>query len=870
MDTKSKNFKYSDFTKIVAVLLCFTLVFLAGHSAFSLYRSEIIFADGGKDNFTATPSFLYNIRNDIRVIAAYSSFNKNFINDKAVFAAKEYNTRTSIENLNADRERAIKIFDIIQKFKSFSPEKPESNAAYDDYDNNDGYYSYNNGVYGTIDTTSASLFQRFEFTSPYDNSVLIDNAVSTLWLSFYSPSNIDIKEVNSFLERKYSSYDMWYDDYQVLRSYIFNLVNDARSHSSINTEFDKKIESYINNNWDNYVGAYYSCQTHISLMTNIQFIVVNSKTKEVFSNVDENIDVFKSSITDSLFHINYSAKQGLISGGVPDKTTSSETIMDLFSSTFGVYDSRIFSNSYLEDYFGTEYDVYIMMPKELKQGDIYHYIYQNYNDIKQHHNTPGLTAILFFLLFSLLPAFYLIFAAGRKDENTVKLAFFDKMPFSIHFVLSSSVAAALLALIAILISFEFSNTFYDSSLYIVLSAVYRAVPSAVGIIFAAAYLIMLEMVLSFARLVKAKQLYRYSITYYIVKLSKNILRLIMFPFNKNLKRKFLWGIIFFLILDALLAFSVGAIMNEALIFTFFLWVVLNAAVFFAAIKFTSGLTVIAKAAEEMSAGNYDIPLDINSLPKSLRKTASDIMDIRGSIQNAVNEQLKGDRMKTELITNVSHDLKTPLTSIINYVDLLKKCNIEDEECKKHLEVLDEKSKRLKYLIEDLTEASKATTGNIKINEAPIDLSELAVQALGEHSDAFEAAGLNIVYEPGKEHPIIYADSQHTWRIIENLISNVKKYAQPETRVYMEVYTDYDYGVFSIKNVSKNPLNIPVSELTERFVRGDSSRTGEGSGLGLSIAQSLCELQKGRFILEIDGDLFKAKVKLPLYDSTLSE
>ena len=522
----------------------------------------------------------------------------------------------------------------------------------------------------------------------------------------------------------------------------------------------------------------------------------------------------------------------------------------------------------------------------MRPGVVYHYIYQNYNSIKSHRNIPSLPVILFLALISVIPALYLLIVAGRKDEETITLAPFDKIPLLLHFILSIGIAAALLCLIAILVGFEFDNSYYDSSLYIILSMVYTSVPVIVGILLGFAQLVLLEFLLSLVRLIKSKNLYRYTITYHIVKFIKAFIKIITFPFNKNLKRKLLWGVIFFLLIDAFLAFLVGAIQNEGLIIAFFIWLPLNVAAFFIAIKLIHGLVTIAKTAEEMKSGNYDVPLDINSLPKPLRKTASDIMDIRGSIKTAVNEQLKGDRMKTELITNVSHDLKTPLTSIINYVDLLKKCNIEDEECKKHLEVLDEKSKRLKYLIEDLTEASKASTGNIKINEAPIDLSELAVQALGEHSDAFEAAGLNIVYEPPKEHPVIYADSQHTWRIIENLISNVKKYAQPETRVYMEVYTDYTPGLFcirhrmiiqnilqdlfSIKNVSKNPLNIPVSELTERFVRGDSSRTGEGSGLGLSIAQSLCELQKGKFILEIDGDLFKAKVKLPLYDGALSE
>lgn len=862
MDTKSKSFKYSYFTKTVALILSFTLVFAVGYSAFSLFRSEIIFEDGNEDSFIATPSFLYNIRKDLNIIAAYSTFDMSLTKSKEVFVEKEPCTKISVENLYADRETAIQLFDMIQEFKKRMPKKAsdeENGNEQDDY--NENYDSYTTTMYNfnmdAVFTTPESYPVSTTKFSPYD------------FLYYYSPSQLDVGKLNSFINRSYDSYDEWNADYQALRGFIFSLVNNASSHATINEEFDKKIDKFIEDNLNSYINRYNYYQALVLGMTNLRFVVINQKTKEVFSNTDENINDFISSLSDGLFHIEHSAKDGLISGGIPERTESTEAIIEFFTSSFGSYDRDLLNNN-LEDYFGTDYNVYIKMPAELKRGDVYHYIYQNYNSIKAKGDTFNVPLILFLALFSIFPMLYLVIVAGRKDEETVTLAPTDKIPFLLHFTLSIGIAAGLIVLIAVLVGFEFDNTYYESALYTLLSMVYTSVPVVVGILLGSAYLVLLELFLSISRLVKTKSLHRYTLTYHIVKLLKNFFKILAFPFSKNLKRKLVWGIIFFLLTDALLAFLVGAIQNEGLIVAFFLWMPLNAAALFVTIRLISGLTDIAKTAEEMKSGNYDVPLDINSLPKSLRKAAEDIIDIRGSIKTAVNEQLKSDRMKTELITNVSHDLKTPLTSIINYVDLLKKCNIEDEECKRHLEVLDEKSKRLKNLIEDLTEASKASTGNIKINRVPIDLSELAVQALGEHSDAFEVTGLDIVYEAPKEHPIVYADSQHTWRIIENLISNVKKYAQPETRVYMEVYTDYDYGVFSIKNVSRNPLNIPVSELTERFVRGDSSRTGEGSGLGLSIAESLCELQNGRFILEIDGDLFKAKVKLPLYNNTFPE
>ncbi len=870
MDIKSKSFKYSYFVKTTAIMLAFSLVFIAGYSAFSLYRSEVIFADDGSNNLIATPSFLYNISEDLRIIASFTSFNKELVDDKEAFAAQDIATKTSVRNLNSDREIAIELFDIIQSFKLLAPENSQQGNNNDADLNNDDFTLVNSQENTEEFDNNADIYEQ-ALTAPIFIAPNWSSCISENGRHYYeyTASKFDLSEAKNLLNRKYSNYEEWYGYYQLLRNYVFSLVNDARSHDTINAEFDERIRDMIQDSWENYRNDYYYYENRILSMVNVFFAVVNIKTGDVSTNIEKenfNLDSFKASLKESLFHINYSAKHGLVDGGIPEKSEATDTIVELFGYTFGApTTSDAFNNNYLKSYFSDEYDAYIMLPKELSRGDVYHYIYQNYQNINEN-KTMSLSTVALLLLFSTIPTVYLIITAGRKGDDSLSLAGVDKIPFIIHLIFSAAVIIGLIVLVGILASFEFNNAFYNTSLFIILSAVYSAVPAAVGIVLGLTYLTVIEIALSITRLIKTKQFFRYTLLYDIVKLLKFFIRLAAFPFTKTFKRKLTWGFIAFLFLDAVLIFltAVSISSTKAFILFFFLSAVLNLSAFIAAAKYLSGLNSIANLAEEMKSGNYDVPLDIYSLPFSLRKTAGDIIDVRSSIQLAVNDRLKGERMKTDLITNVSHDLKTPLTSIINYVDLLKKCKIGDDDSKKYLEILDEKSKRLKHLIEDLTEASKASTGNIKINHVPIDLSELALQALGEHSDVLENAGLEAVYNTIENHPIVFADSQHTWRIIDNLFSNVKKYTQTGTRVYIDVFIEDDYGVFSIKNISKTPLNIPASELAERFVRGDSSRTGEGSGLGLSIAQSLCELQSGIFLLEIDGDLFKAIVKLPLY------
>jgi signal transduction histidine kinase len=266
---------------------------------------------------------------------------------------------------------------------------------------------------------------------------------------------------------------------------------------------------------------------------------------------------------------------------------------------------------------------------------------------------------------------------------------------------------------------------------------------------------------------------------------------------------------------------------------------------------------------EIVSGDADYQIDTNHMLPDLRAHAEELNNLGQSISRAVEERMKSERFKAELITNVSHDLKTPLTSIINYVDLLKKEDIENPKAAEYIEVLDRKSQRLKKLTEDLVEASKASTGNLPVCLDRVELRQLADQALAEYSERLEGQGLAVVRTFPEEEVWVRADGRHLWRVLDNLLSNCAKYALSGTRVYVEVRAYPDCGTLSVKNISREALNVPPEALLERFVRGDDARTTEGSGLGLSIAQSLTQLQGGTFGVEIDGDLFKATVRLPL-------
>lgn len=276
------------------------------------------------------------------------------------------------------------------------------------------------------------------------------------------------------------------------------------------------------------------------------------------------------------------------------------------------------------------------------------------------------------------------------------------------------------------------------------------------------------------------------------------------------------------------------------------------------LNFRTQIYEITKQVEMMRKGNMNVSIKCTN--SELEELGENINHLKQGMEKAINESIKAERLKTDLITNVSHDLKTPLTSIINYTDLLKKEKIENENTKKYIDILEKKSKKLKILTEDLIEVSKISSGNETVALEKIDFKELVLQANGEFAEKFEEKNLEVISNLPKEAVIVDLDGKKIWRVLENLYQNVYKYSLENTRVYVDLIVN-DHIVFTIKNISKEKLNIPPDELMERFIRGDSSRHTGGNGLGLSIAKDLSKLNGGTLSIQIDGDLFVAKIKL---------
>lgn len=386
------------------------------------------------------------------------------------------------------------------------------------------------------------------------------------------------------------------------------------------------------------------------------------------------------------------------------------------------------------------------------------------------------------------------------------------------------------------------------------------------------YLPLLELFTSYARMAKSginiwKSTLIYKFGNFIKRITKRNIKVISaFAYKpQEMKKNTILLITGFVVLNlfgialiaVLFALNSGIFIFLALILT----ACLLAADIYGAYKASKYMGELDKIIACAKAG-APVEVDLQSLPQSLKILADSLDKQSCALQSAVIKAVKDERTKTELITNVSHDLKTPLTSVINYIDLLQKCDINDEAAQKYMVVIADKANRLKKLIEDLIEASKVSSGNIVLNKALLDLNELATQAIVEETTGFEKANLQLVFEEPARKNIVSADGAKLYRVLENLLSNARKYSAPGSRVYTRVYTENDFGCFEIKNISKQALNISAAELTERFVRGDKSRNTDGHGLGLSIASDLCRLHGGSLDIVIDGDLFKATVKIP--------
>ena len=304
--------------------------------------------------------------------------------------------------------------------------------------------------------------------------------------------------------------------------------------------------------------------------------------------------------------------------------------------------------------------------------------------------------------------------------------------------------------------------------------------------------------------------------------------------------------------------------------TISIWTIVRCVVILLILYVILDIRKLMRAGEQMAQGDFSRQVSVSCPLPAIQDHADHLNSIQSGLQKAVDAQMQSERLKTELITNVSHDIKTPLTSIVNYVDLLSKTDVTDPTALEYIAVLERQAQRLRKLTEDLVEASKAATGNISVHLMPTDLNVLLSQVCAEYEQRLGEKNLQTVFTPAEGAPHIMADGQLLWRVLDNLMGNVCKYAMPGTRVYLTAEIADGRAAVTLKNISLYPLTVSGEELTERFVRGDSSRSTEGSGLGLSIAASLTELQRGTFAIHVDGDLFKAQITFPVCQTEISE
>lgn len=545
-------------------------------------------------------------------------------------------------------------------------------------------------------------------------------------------------------------------------------------------------------------------------------------------------------------------------------------------------------NVYNGDYYGNTADnvrIYLAVNPAFSENDVYGTVSENLAGIESIDANAALYIALFSLLGFAAFAVISIRLAGNKSNGTVAAAAVDKLPLDISFILMAAFVGMLIALIFQFIESESiaifgydAGPFYYISLDFYESQWYRNILFASG---AAAYLSILGFSVSLARNAKTGvNILKHTLFYKILMLIGRFFRWILKGFKKiknffatlgflpkQLDKRAVWAVALFSLFNILgMSFVALFFASFGPDFTafmcgfvcFVILIAVDAVCVYKAFQFMRALDRMI----DCSAKNEPVDIDTAKLPRCLKTLADSLDEKNAALQEAVIKAVKDERTKTELITNVSHDLKTPLTSVINYIDLLKKCEIRDETAVKYMGVIDEKANRLKRLIEDLIEASKVSTGNVVLHKTKINLNELATQAIVEYADDFEKNGLDLIFDETAQKHIVFADGTKIFRVFENLLSNAKKYSAPGSRVYARLYSDNENGYFEIKNISKDPLNISAEELMERFVRGDKSRSEEGNGLGLSIAKELCSLNGGGLTISIDGDLFKATVRLP--------
>ncbi len=488
------------------------------------------------------------------------------------------------------------------------------------------------------------------------------------------------------------------------------------------------------------------------------------------------------------------------------------------------------------------------------------YVASRLMDVANNHRYDLLIAAVGTGLAIIALFVFLMAAVGRrKPDGAVTPTWVERIPFDIYTVAMLALGAGCLGIIVTIVE----NCRMDAALVVLM-----------GVSLVALVAVVVLWCMSFALRLKLKTVIRSCLCWRVIAWCWRVVKK-LFAWCKKVLCALLADVkmlpllprvilIAFVILAVEFLYIINAQDTGAQLFG---WFVERAAIIVLGVYVAAAIKRLLKAGDEIANGNMQHRVDTTRMRGALKQHGENLNQITDGMNKAIAERVKSERFKTELITNVSHDIKTPLTSIVNYVDLMEKEQIDNEKVQEYLEVLSRQSARLKKLIEDLIEASKASTGNLAVKPERCELGVMLAQTAGEYQDKLNAAGLELIIDKPEENVFIMADRQQLWRVFDNLMNNICKYSLAGTRVYLKLQRDtrmnsdalHPGAVVTFRNISKMRLNVNEDELLERFVRGDSSRNTEGSGLGLSIANSLTELQNGKMTLVVDGDLFKVQL-----------
>lgn len=654
--------------------------------------------------------------------------------------------------------------------------------------------------------------------------------------------------------------------------------------------------------YDEYVSEYFSTSININILGSIHSLVPNEINCSADLTDDEVKNVFLEEFDSSIKENTYCSPEELKKrniknilyyaeaddGTVVTNTSGKEEVLSkandnniylLFENDEITSNANYIINNNFSISANKGLSVYIVIDPTFQHNDHYKEYFDNITATSQMNVEKSIAETVIYGVLALIFFIITMCLAGHKNGQE-QLAPIDKLPYDIHLAVSGGLVTLCIIGFFVYISNYFDYLYlYDPGMHfetpigLLKKPYYPLIPNALTVL---AYLFTAEFFTSLARGIKAKtNIFKNTFIYifcaFIVKMVvkffkalKKLIKGIVYK-PKHFDRKTTAAIVLYTlfniisVLFVILSYNVG-IGTIAFLGTIYALGVLalDGYIIYLVMKYLKSLDNIITAVEngEPTSDNAE------NLPNSLKILANSYDIANANLQSAIVKAVKDERTKAELITNVSHDLKTPLTSVINYIDLLQKCNIEDETAREYMGVIAEKSGKLKRLIEDLIEASKISSGNVTINKTKLNLNELAAQAIVEEAAEFEKRDLQLIFEEPANKHIAFADGTKIYRVLENLLSNAKKYSAPGSRIYARLYSGTDCEYFEIKNISKEQLNISAQELTERFVRGDKSRNEDGNGLGLSIATELCRLNGGELILSIDGDLFKATVKIP--------